>query len=69
MRIQNKVKESIGYIGMTQKDLSELTGIRESTIGEICRNTKTVINLDHMAKIMKALNITDFNLMFEIKEK
>lgn len=68
MRVQNKVKESIAYIGLTQKDLSKLTGIRESTISEICRNSKTTINLEHLAKIMKALNITDMNSIMEIKD-
>ena len=46
-----RVKRLINERGLSQKELSILTGIRESTISEICRGSKTVINFDHIARI------------------
>ena len=52
---------------MTQKELSEITEIREATISVIVRNRVDKINLEHLATIMTKLNITDFNDILEIK--
>lgn len=47
--------------GMTQKELAEITGIREATISEIANNSRNVVNKVHLGKIMDALNLTDLN--------
>lgn len=51
---------------MTQKRLAELSGIRESTISDIARGTRTVINVTHLAKIAEALQIQDIGDIVEL---
>lgn len=64
--IRNKIRNVLLDKKITQRELSQMTGIRESTISEIVRGTKTVINFEHIGKIATALNITDIRELFEI---
>lgn len=66
--VRNRLKTLLELKGLTQKEFAEITGIRQSTISELCRNSKSVMNLEHLEIIMKALNITDFNEVFEMTE-
>lgn len=52
---------------MTQKDLSEQTGIRANTISDIVRGARTVINFKHLELIATVLDVQDINdiLTFE----
>ena len=40
---------------MTQAELSKLTGIRPSTICDLCNNNADFIKLDYLNRILKAL--------------
>ena len=51
MVIKLKIKGLLVKRGITQKELSKLTGIRESTISEIVRESKTVLNFEHLARL------------------
>ena len=53
---------------MTQKELSELTGIREGTISSIARASKRSISYEYLVKIANALNITDINELMTFKK-
>lgn len=66
--VKLKVKDLIEERGITQKKLAELSSIRESTISDIVRGRRTVINFDHLAKIAYALNINDISDIIEIVE-
>ena len=55
--VKLKIKETIEERGITQKKLAEMSGIRESTISDIVRGTRTVINFEHLSKIAEALEI------------
>lgn len=57
--VRLKIKEVIDTRGITQKKLAEISGIRESTISDIVRGTRTVINFEHLSKIAEALDIID----------
>ena len=59
MVIKLKIKGLLVKRGITQKELSKLTGIRESTISEIVRESKTVLNFEHLARIAEALDFED----------
>ena len=48
--VKLKVKEAIENRGLNQKKLAEMSGIRESTISDIVRGTRTVINFEHLSK-------------------
>lgn len=63
--VRLKVKEAIETREITQKKLSEISGIRESTISDIVRGTRTVINFEHLSKIAEALNITDITELID----
>lgn len=64
--VRLRLKELLEERGMTQKRLAELSGIRESTISDIARGTRTVINVTHLAKIAEALQIQDIGDIVEL---
>lgn len=64
-KIKLKIKEVITSRNMTQKELARITGIRESTISELSRGTKTAINFQYLGKIAEALNITDIRELID----
>lgn len=65
--VRIRLKELLEKRGIKQKQLAEMTGIRESTISDICRESRTVMNFEHISKIAKALNITDISDLIELK--
>ena len=67
-KIELRVKQLLDEKGITQKKLAELTGIRESTISDISRGSRTVMNFEHIAKIADALNIDDIRTIIELKK-
>lgn len=56
-----KLKAILHERGMTQKELAEITGLREATISEIAANARTTINKKNLAKVMNALDIEDLS--------
>ena len=50
---------------ITQKKLAQMSGIRESTISDIVRGTRTVINFEHLSKIAEALEIRDIDQLID----
>ena len=66
--IKLMIKELIEKRGLTQKKLSQMSGVRESTISDIVRGTRTVINYEHLSKIAEALNVTDIRELIDFKE-
>lgn len=62
-----KLKDVLERKGMTQKELSEITGIREATISEMVNDSRSVYNKQHMFKVMDALNITDLEEILELQ--
>lgn len=65
--IKLKVKDLIDEKAMTQKTLAQLSGIRESTISDIVRGTRTVINFEHLSKIAEALKVNDIRELIDFK--
>lgn len=59
MHLTIRLSEVLKERGMTQKQLSELTGIRPAAISEICNNQRTSINREHIEKIADCLGIQD----------
>lgn len=68
-RIKLKVKEVLEKKKISQKKLAEMAGIRESTISDIVRETRTVINFEHLAKIASALNVSDIRELIDLVEE
>ncbi len=63
--IKLKVKELLEERNITQKKLAQMSGIRESTISDIVRGTRTVINFEHLSKIAEALEIRDIDQLID----
>ncbi|GLI07356.1 hypothetical protein YDYSG_33860 [Paenibacillus tyrfis] len=60
-RVRLRLKEIMEQRGLTQIQLSELSGVRQSAISEMSRNIREQISLIHLAKLADALNIDDIN--------
>ena len=67
--VKLKVKEVLEKNKISQKRLAEISGIRESTISDIVRGTRTVINFEHLTKIAIALNISDIRELIDLVEE
>ena len=65
--VRIRLKELLEERNIKQKDLAIISGIRESTISDICRGARTVINFEHLARIADALEITDISDLIEFK--
>lgn len=63
--VKLKVKEELDKRELSQKKLAEMSGIRESTISDIVRGTRTVINFEHLSKIAEALKVTDIRELID----
>ena len=66
--VKLRVKELLEEREITQKKLAEMAGIRESTISDIVRGTRTVINFEHLSKIATALEIDDIRKIIDLEE-
>lgn len=62
-----KVSEILNERNITRSALAEMTGLRPNVISEICNNQRTTINREHIARIAKALEITDVNELIELR--
>ena len=62
-----KLKEVLERKGISQKELSRMTGIREGTISELVNDSRSVYNKKHLITIMQALNIVDLNDILELR--
>lgn len=60
-KIRVVLRETLEKKGMTQKQLSEKTGIREATISLLARDAGTSINKEVLARVMDALGTEDIS--------
>lgn len=67
-KVKLKVKELLEERNITQKKLAQISGIRESTISDIVRGTRTVINFEHLSKIAEALAIDNISQLIDFEE-
>lgn len=65
--VKLKVKAALENRELSQKKLAELSGIRESTISDIVRGTRTVINFEHLSKIAEALEVIDIRELIDFE--
>lgn len=67
--VVSRVGEILKRRGMTQLQLAEKTELRPSTISEIVRDSRTVINKEHLAKIADALEIDDISELIVLEKE
>jgi putative transcriptional regulator len=61
-----KLREVLRRKGISQKELSQLTGLREATISELVNDSRSVYNKEHLSKIMEVLKLEDLSELLEI---
>lgn len=65
IKITRKVRINIDKLlkdrGLTQKELSDLTDVRQAAISNLRRGFVERISIDHMERIASALDIDDIN--------
>ena len=67
-KVKLKVKELLEERNFTQKKHAQISGIRDSTISDIVRGTRTVINFEHLSKIAEALEIDNISQLIDFEE-
>lgn len=59
MKLQVTLKQLLHQKDMTQKELAELTGLKESIISDLANNRRGSINRTYIERIALALNLQD----------
>ena len=67
--VRIRLKELLDERNIKQKDLATKSGIRESTISDICRGSRTVMNFEHLARIADVLEIDNISDLIELKSE
>ncbi|MEH7456345.1 helix-turn-helix transcriptional regulator [Bacillus sp. JJ1127] len=68
MEIKVLLKEQLAKRGLTQKDLSEATGIRAATINDLYHNKSKQLPVKAIEKIATELQIVDISELIILKE-
>lgn len=63
-----KLREILEQRGMTQKEFSELSGIREATISELVNSSRNTINKNHLSIIMDTLKLDSIDDLIEVRK-
>lgn len=67
-RIRVKLKEILKEKGISQAELSRMTGLRVATISAMCNSTYETVRMINVISIMNALSINSFDHILEIVE-
>ncbi|AYK07762.1 XRE family transcriptional regulator [Brevibacillus laterosporus] len=69
MKIHIKLADLLKERGISQRELSRLTGIRVSSINEMCNNETVRLPLDNLAKICEVLDVEITDVLELIDER
>lgn len=67
MELKVKVKDVLKSKRMTQTELATKTGLRPSTISDMCRQSRTTINLEHITKVAQALEVASISELIDFE--
>ncbi|GGG15723.1 helix-turn-helix domain-containing protein [Paenibacillus aceti] len=65
LRIKVKLKELLKERGVTQNELSGLSGVAQARISKLCSPKRQEVNLEMLEKIADALEIMDIRLLID----
>ncbi|OME31778.1 helix-turn-helix transcriptional regulator [Paenibacillus sp. FSL E2-0274] len=65
LKIKLKIKELLKERGVTQMELSGLTGIAQARVSKLCSPNRQEVNLEMLEKIANKLEITDISLLID----
>lgn len=66
--IRLRLKEILAEKNMSQADLVRLTGLRKAAISQLVNNRYERLQLDHILRIMRCLELEKFDDLLEITE-
>ncbi|MDN9010058.1 helix-turn-helix domain-containing protein [Brevibacillus laterosporus] len=69
MKIHIKLADLLKERGVSQRELSRLTGIRVSSINEMCNNETIRLPLDNLAKICEVLGVEITDVLELVDER
>jgi putative transcriptional regulator len=69
MKVSIKLDKLLSERKMSQHELSRLTGIRQPSINEMCRNQTQRLPLDNLAKICEELECDISDILKLVKEE
>ncbi|QKS71962.1 helix-turn-helix transcriptional regulator [Paenalkalicoccus suaedae] len=64
--IEVRLRELLIDVNMTQLELANRTGLRPATISKLASNKLERVQLEHIARIMDELEITDISKLFRV---
>ncbi|WP_418041074.1 helix-turn-helix domain-containing protein [Paenibacillus xylanilyticus] len=67
MTITITLRELLTQKGLTQKQLSQMTGIRAAAISNLCRGYVDRVCIEHLEKIASALDIRDIRDLIRLE--
>nr|WP_276616040.1 helix-turn-helix transcriptional regulator [Paenibacillus timonensis] len=67
MKIKVKLKGLLKERGITQMELSERTGVAQARISKLCSPDRQEVNLEMLAKIAHALEVSDIRLLIDFE--
>ena len=71
MILEIRVRDILKERGITNKEFSEMSGIREGYLSEIFNNRRSTLNREHVGTVIETLRdkleITDMNEIFIVK--
>lgn len=65
LKIKVKLKGLLKEKGITQMELEQRTGIAQARISKLCSPDRQEVNLEMLAKIAHALEITDIRQLID----
>ncbi|WP_322790255.1 helix-turn-helix transcriptional regulator [Paenibacillus chitinolyticus] len=68
LKVHIKLDELIKERGISQRELSRLTGIRQPSINEMCNNTTQRLPLDNLGIICEVLKIDIADILVLVNE-
>ncbi|MED4569090.1 helix-turn-helix transcriptional regulator [Brevibacillus agri] len=67
LKIKIKLKEVLKDRGITQVQLSEMSGVNQARISQLCKEDRKEVNLEMLSKIASALNISDISQLVQFE--
>lgn len=64
-----RLRAQLERMNMTQAELAKLTGIRPSTISDLCNNNSEFIKIDHLNRILRVLKCNLSDVLIDDKQR
>ena len=67
-KVRINVDRLLNRYDLTQKELSELSGVRQASISQLSRGFVSRISIEHIERIANALKIDDISEIISIED-